>query len=212
MRTTKMKLLCVLLSLFLGSSLVYADHEKISLQLKWKHQFQFAGYYMALKKGYYRDAGLDVNLIEGDAEKQPVQQVLDHDNTYAITDAGALLARANGKPIKVIAAIFQHSPLALMVLKDSGINTLSDLRGKRIMLDKGYQGVDIRALLKIGGGLSVDDFTFQPSSLDVQDLIQGNTDAFSIYVMNEPEKMTVQTFHIQSFIPKIMGLIFMAIF
>jgi len=50
MRTAnKVKLLCVLLSLFLSSSLVYADHEKISLQLKWKHQFQFSGYYMAVQ-------------------------------------------------------------------------------------------------------------------------------------------------------------------
>ncbi|MBL4760849.1 MAG: ABC transporter substrate-binding protein [Mariprofundaceae bacterium] len=122
-----MKLLCVLLSFFLTSSFAYAGHGKISLQLKWKHQFQFAGYYMALENGYYRDASLDVNIIEGDSEKQPIQQVLNHHSTYAITDTGALLARANGKPIKALAAIFQHSPSALMVLKSSGINTLKAL-------------------------------------------------------------------------------------
>jgi len=203
-----LKLLCILLSLVLSSSLAYADHGKISLQLKWKHQFQFAGYYMALEKGYYRDAGLAVSLIEASAEKQPIQQVLDQHNTYAITDTGALLARANGKPIKAIGAIFQHSPLALMVLKSSGINTLNDLRGKRIMLEKGYQGVDIRALLKVGAGLSAHDFIFQPSSFDLQDLIQGNTDAFSIYIMNEPKQMATQNIPYKIFYPKEYGVDF----
>ncbi len=58
-----MKLLCILLSLFLSSSLAYADNEKNLLQLKWKHQFQFSGYSMALEKGYYRDTGLDVAIV-----------------------------------------------------------------------------------------------------------------------------------------------------
>jgi len=163
---------------------------------------------MALEKGYYRDASLDVNIIEGDSEKQPIQQVLNHHSTYAITDTGALLARANGKPIKALAAIFQHSPFGLMVLKSSGINTLNDLRGKRIMLDKGYQGADIQALLKEGAGLSAHDFTLQASSFDLQDLIQGNTDAFSIYVMNEPEQMAALNIPYKIFYPKDQGVDF----
>jgi len=130
----RVKCLAVFLCLCLTPLFAYAENEQISLQLKWKHQFQFAGFYMALEKGYYRDAGLDVHLIEGGAGQDAVQFTLEHNNAYAVTDSGALLARANGKPIKALAAIFQHSPLVLMVLKSSGINHPADLRGKRIML------------------------------------------------------------------------------
>ena len=42
--------------------------EEVRVQLRWTHQFQFAGYYMALERGYYRDAGLDVEIIEGGPE------------------------------------------------------------------------------------------------------------------------------------------------
>lgn len=51
--------------------------EQVALQLKWKHQFQFAGYYAAQEKGYYRDAGLEVSVIEAGPETDPVREVLD---------------------------------------------------------------------------------------------------------------------------------------
>lgn len=50
--------------------------QKINLQLQWKHQFEFAGFYAAKEKGFYREAGLDVNLIEFDENKDPINQVL----------------------------------------------------------------------------------------------------------------------------------------
>ena len=50
--------------------------EQVALQLKWKHQFQFAGYYAAQEKGYYRDAGLEVELREAGPETDPVGEVL----------------------------------------------------------------------------------------------------------------------------------------
>ena len=47
--------------------------EKVSVQLNWKHQFQFAGYYAAIEQGYYRDVGLDVTLLEATPGVDPVQ-------------------------------------------------------------------------------------------------------------------------------------------
>lgn len=55
---------CMLLS-FLFVPHAYAEYEHLNVQLKWKHDFQFAGFYMALEKGFYRNNGLDVRLIEG---------------------------------------------------------------------------------------------------------------------------------------------------
>jgi ABC-type nitrate/sulfonate/bicarbonate transport system substrate-binding protein len=59
--------------------------EPIHLQLRWHHQFQFAGYYAALEKGYYKDAGLDVIIHEGTPEKKPVQEVLQGHAQYGET-------------------------------------------------------------------------------------------------------------------------------
>jgi len=79
--------------------------ENVRLQLKWQHQFQFAGYYAALEKGYYRDAGLNVDILPA----QPCQDSME-----------LLQRREQGAPVVVLAVIFQHSPLALMTLKQEG--------------------------------------------------------------------------------------------
>mgnify|MGYP001584365816 CR=1 FL=1 len=55
--------------------------EIVKLQLRWKHQFQFAGYYAALEKGFYREAGLDVRLREGEPGKEPIDEVLERTRT-----------------------------------------------------------------------------------------------------------------------------------
>ncbi|MDX8387651.1 MAG: ABC transporter substrate-binding protein [Ghiorsea sp.] len=98
-------------------NLVFAhtDNEKVTLQLKWKHQFQFAGFYMAHEKGFYDEAGLDVEIKEIQAGKPIVDGLIHHNSDYAVVDNSVLLARAKGSPIKILAAIFQYSPLALIV-------------------------------------------------------------------------------------------------
>ena len=68
--------LFVLATLLSGAAMA---NETIHLQLRWNHQFQFAGYYAALEKGYYAKAGLDVVIHEGSIEKTPVQEVLAND-------------------------------------------------------------------------------------------------------------------------------------
>jgi NMT1/THI5 like len=66
--STMPKLLIVLASLVLAAAHPAAALDAVSMQLKWKHQFQFAGYYQALEQGFYRDAGLDVTIREGGPE------------------------------------------------------------------------------------------------------------------------------------------------
>ena len=111
--------------------------EKVRLQLKWYHQFQFAGYYAAVEQGYYQEAGLDVEILENDIERSPVEVLLQGDAEYGVTSAGVLLERAENNPVVALAAIMQHSPLALLVLESSGIKEPADLFGKRVMLGEG---------------------------------------------------------------------------
>jgi len=156
--------------------------ETITVQLKWMHQFQFAGYYEAKEQGFYRDVGLDVQFIEGSPEYSPIEILLAGRAMYAIADSGVLLARAKGKPVVVLANIFQYSPSILMVLADSNINKITDLQGKRIMLEQFPLNPELRIMLKLIGG----PFTEQANSFNIDDLIAGRIDAFSSYATNEP--------------------------
>ncbi len=159
-----------------------AEHlQTVRVQLKWKHQFQFAGLYMALEKGFYRQAGLDVQLLEGGPGHAPVDALLTGDAEYCIADSGVLLYRAEGKPLTVLASIFQHSPQVIYTRDD--IATPADLKGRRVMMQKGYLTAEVQALLN-HYGVHAGDFERQPIG-SIDDLIAGRTDAFPGYSSNE---------------------------
>ena len=98
--------------------------ETVTLQLKWFHQYQFAGYYAAKENGFYTEEGLNVILKERNPRKGHVQAVLDGDAAYGTADAGLLLDRVKSKPVVVLKQIFQHSPLVFLSLKTSGITAI----------------------------------------------------------------------------------------
>jgi ABC-type nitrate/sulfonate/bicarbonate transport system substrate-binding protein len=104
------------------------------LQLKWRHQFQFAGYYAALEKGYYREAGLDVTIMPASPSTDPVDVVLKGGADFGIASSELVLRYAKGDPVVVLATIFQHSPLTLFVRSDTGIQSVRDLAGRRVAL------------------------------------------------------------------------------
>lgn len=109
-----------------------SSNQKVVLQLKWLHQFQFAGYYAAQKQGYFKEAGLDVEIRSRDLQKNNIEQVLNGEVQYGIADSVLLLYQAKNAPVVIVAPIFQHSPQALITLKSSGIDSPYKLDGKRI--------------------------------------------------------------------------------
>ena len=108
-------------------------NEKVVLQLKWLHQFQFAGYYAAKEKGYYAEAGFDVTIKERNSSVTPVEAVLNNQADFGIVGSSIILDRMKGLPVVALAAVFQHSPLVLITLADSGIIGPYELKGKRVM-------------------------------------------------------------------------------
>ncbi len=166
--------------------------EKVKLRLVWKHQFQFAGYYMAQQKGFYAQRGLNVEIIEYDPSVKNLDEVTSADTEFAVGRSSLLIDRANGHDIVALLAAFQHSPFMLLTRAFAGIEKPADLYGKRIMLtpDAANSGELIAMLLK--SGLTKDDYIMQPHSFNVDDLIDNNTDALSSYVSNEPYKMIQQ--------------------
>ncbi len=158
--------------------------EPVTLQLKWRHAFQFAGYYAAKEKGFYRDAGLEVTIQEHEGERSPAEKLLAGEVEYAVTASDIVLHRAQGRPILALAAIFQHSPYAFLVRADSGIRRVEELKGLRVMIGPGAQDAALRATLR-NAGLEAGDFIEQQTSFDVASLINGETDAFNAYVTDQ---------------------------
>lgn len=80
----------------------------VSVQLRWFHQFQFAGFYAALQQGYFSQAGLDVTLIEGGPTIDPVDSVLEGRADFGIGNSSLLVDFNKGRPVVAVAAIFQR--------------------------------------------------------------------------------------------------------
>jgi PAS domain S-box-containing protein len=156
--------------------------QKVKLQLKWKHQFQFAGYYAAIEKGFYNEAGIEVLLIEASEGQNPSIAVIEGKAEFGVCTSDILLMRSQGKPAVVLATIFQHSPQILIASKASGVNNVHDLAGKRIALEP--NAADIIAFMN-DEGISLDMCTIDHHSFDANGLLNGEIDAISAYSTDE---------------------------
>jgi len=191
---------CCAAGLFAGEDLGQA-----TLQLKWRHQFQFAGYYAAKEKGFYREAGLEVNIREASAAIDPIQEVLASRAQYGVGNSGLLLARQAGAPVVVLAAIFQHSPLLLIARGDAGVDSIHDLAGRRIMLEPHAE--ELLAYLR-KEGIPASSIHPIPHNFDVVDLIQGKVDALSAYSSDETFLLEQAGFQYLTFTPRSVGIDF----
>ena len=119
--------------LLLGSWLPAAAQDKVTLQLKWVTQAQFAGYYVAKDKGFYKAEGLDVTIKPGGPDIAP-PQVIAGGGADVIIDwmPSALAAREKGVPLVNIAQPFKRSGMMLTCRKDSGIATPADFKDKTL--------------------------------------------------------------------------------
>jgi NitT/TauT family transport system substrate-binding protein len=120
-----------ILALMASTSAQAAD--KVTLGLKWVTQAQFAGYYVAKEKGYYKDEGLDVTIKPGGPDTSP-EQVLAGGSADVVVDwlPAALAAREKGEPMVNIAQPFKHSGLMLTCRADTGVKAPQDLKGRTL--------------------------------------------------------------------------------
>jgi PAS domain S-box-containing protein len=164
---------------------ILGEHSNVKVKLKWHHQFQFAGYYAALIKGYYKEAGLNVEIIEGSAHSAPIQFVLKDSAEYGISASDLIESRAIGKPIVLIAAIFQHSPYVIISQKDKNIISPQDLIGKKLMssTEQGY--VQLKAMLQ-KNGIDLSKVNIINHTWQNKDITNGFADAMTGYISVEP--------------------------
>jgi NitT/TauT family transport system substrate-binding protein len=167
-----------------------ATPDKVRLQLKWLHQAQFAGYYVAADKGYYKERNLDVEILPGGPDVVPSQKVLTGAADVGIDWVGSLLAnRDKGQPIVDIGQFYQSSGLYLISKKKSGINSPADLKGKKVGVWTGGNEFEFRALMdKYKFDNSIDnnkDMTVIKQGFEMDSFLNDQLDAASAMVYNE---------------------------
>lgn len=163
----------------------YAQKDTLRLRLKWHHQFQFAGYYAAQIKGYYKDAGLNVQMLEGSEVNPPVKTVLEGNADFGVTGSDILSFHIDKKPVVVLSAIFQHSPYVFITMADKKINSATDLAGKKIMASPDQGWLLLQALF-LREGIPFENIQLIEHSWNNKDLIDGKVDAITGYSTAEP--------------------------
>lgn len=182
--------------------------EKVSVQLQWLDQFQFAGYYLAKEKGFYKDIGLDVTIKKHNPDINVVDEVTSKRATFGIGRSSLLQDKSNGADIILLSAIFQSSPSIIIAREDSGIMSIEDFKGKKMMtLPDVSSDVSVLAM-EYKNGITLSDIIVQKHSYDVNDLIQKHTDLMAAYISNEPYLMKQKGYGVKIFDPKDYGFDF----
>ncbi|MBQ4813433.1 ABC transporter substrate-binding protein [Pseudoalteromonas luteoviolacea] len=180
--------------------------EPVTLQLKWVHQFQFAGYYLAKQKGFYREAGLDVNIVPAQKHNPDEQfKVLSGQAQFGVTHSGILEQRLLGKPLVALAAIFQSSPYCWMVRADSDIYLPKDFQNKRISHLGRSEGAELVLMLE-RAGIDIEKLPIYSGLEPLADFKAGKFDALQVYISNEPYKMSQQGVATRQICPKHYGI------
>ncbi len=203
-----MKPIKIIYLIALFSSLLFAKNlEKVSIQLQWLDQFQFAGYYIAKEKGYYKDVGLDVELLKYSNNINIVDDVLKGKTTFATGRTSLLIHRNNNHPVVVLSAIFQYSPEVLLVI-DKDISVLKDLINKKIMITQDAIASASYISMLFSEGVIKENIHIQKHSFNIEDLINGTTDAMASYISNEPYILDKRNIKYKYFHPKDYGFDF----
>lgn len=157
----------------------------VTMQLRWKHQFQFAGYYAALEKGFYQDAGLDVTLKEGGSNISATEEVLQGRAQFGVTNSGLVKTYMMGQPVLMLAPIVQHSPTILLSLGDKLNNPAEVAKAGRIRLQPGDESLEQKALF-VNEGIALDKLQITTEQHGIDDLLSGRAVAINAYRSNEP--------------------------
>jgi len=132
-----LKLVAMTVLVLLGATpLAWAG--ELVFNLDWLILGRHAGFFMALEKGYYKSAGLDLKIVRGYGSTDVINKITAGQATFALGDAGSLIiARSKGAPLKMVALMFAKNPFAVYSLTDANITKPKDLEGKSIAAPAG---------------------------------------------------------------------------
>ncbi len=199
------RLFIFLLMIFTFSALNAKELRKVTLQLSWFDQFQFAGYYIAKEKGFYKNLGLDVEIKPFKFGINIPELVNNSKIDFAIGRETLILEKAKNENIVALYAMFQATPLVLLSTKESDINTIEKFKNKRVMTTIEDSGeVSLKAML-ISHKLDLNELTFLKHSHNYNDLINNKTDLISAYISKTPFWLQQRNIEYNIFDPKKYG-------
>ncbi len=161
--------------------------DRVTLQLRWDHQFQFAGYYAALWQGYYTAAGLDVDIrsaINPDRTRVfAVKEVSEGRADFGIGSVDALVARDGGMPLVLAAAIFQQSAVGVFAKSETNLNSPADLVSLKVRrTNDDLPDVELQAMLR-AEGIDPDNVGGKMDGHGFNMLVEGEIDAYAGYTL-----------------------------
>jgi len=163
-----------------ASGWVVAANTPVTFQLNWMAGGPNAGFAAAVAEGYYKDAGLDVTLVQGNGSGTTAQLVANGRAQLAYADAVAVSQLiAKGAPMKIVATVYQSNPNAVMSLKKAGIKSVGDLKGKKVGVPSASSQTTMLPLLLKSNNLKEADINMidMPVASMVPALLQGQVDA-----------------------------------
>ena len=189
-------------------TLTLSANKKISLQLLWKHQFEFAGFYIAKEKGFYADVGLEVTLKEYEFGVNILDDVMNLKSDIGIGRSSLVLDKLQGVELVFLNALYQNSPYVLISKKRSDLQHVKDFKNKKIMISDDLASIAaISSMMRINN-LKTTDYTALQHSLDIKDLIEGRVDLMTTFVSNEPFELEDKGIAYTIFDPKDFGFNF----
>lgn len=194
-----------ILFILLTQTLFSQELKKVTLQLSWFNQFQFAGYYMAKEKGFFEELGLDVEIKPFEFGIDIPKNVNDGKIDFAVGRETLILERVKNPNIVALYALFQSTPLILVSTKESGINTINDFSNKKIMttIDDASE-VSLKAMIT-SNKVKLDNLTFLKHTHNIDDLINKKTDVISAYISKSPFSLQKKGIEYNIFDPKKYG-------
>ena len=126
-----------------------ASPDLVTVQLKWVHQAQFAGFYAAEEEGYYAEEDIEVTFKPGGVGVDIYEGISKGELDFSVVGADSLFVkRAEGLPVKAIATIYRINPFVMVAFADSGIQSPRDFVGRTVSLSGGYDEAQYLAMLK----------------------------------------------------------------
>src|ERR1700756_3725470 len=160
--------------------------ESVTLRLKWFHQAQFAGFYVAKEKDFYKSVGLNVDIQPGGPDFPAIQMVSGGNEQFGVTGADQILiARSKGVPVVALAVIYRRNPFVLFSLAKSGIKTPADWVGKKVGVKIGGNEELIYRAVLAKAGIDKAKLSEIPVKFDMTPLLAGAIDVWPGYLINE---------------------------
>ncbi len=173
----------VLLTLLFALSLFAQELERVTLQLDWKFQFENAGFIMAQEKGFYKESGLDVAILEYMSGKDVVANVLEQKNNYGVYHSSIFVEDGKVKPIILLATYLQRSPLVFISHKE--VKEPKEMIGKTIMGTSNELKYSSLGLMLKHYNITKENSTIQDHTFNLNSFIDKKVDVMSAFTSNQ---------------------------